>query len=131
MGDNRRVVSNSDILKYEPLINLMISSIILKNWTDCNYFAHPDILEIGHTGHTIEDLRQEFRIIVFKALLNYSSSYVKKGTFGGRVAKESSYVHTCVRSKALTFVRTHSRIKNGYGAICYSIDYKGHPVLAI
>lgn len=104
--------NGKDVLKYEPLINKIINQVILKNWNNVNYLAFQDTMDLGQTGHSVADIRQDLRLMVWKALLRYNPNRRNNQGIG---ATEFTYVHTYVKNRALTFIKRFTQDKRGYG----------------
>jgi hypothetical protein len=84
-------ITNEDILKYEDMISYFIKNMVIKNFSMQRPISTSEVESmLGNSGLTLEDIRQNMRVEVFKALSNYD-----KGIAGheGRVAKESTFVY--------------------------------------
>lgn len=88
----KRIVTNDDVLKYEPLVEKFIRDSVKKNWNEAGFSSKRDEHEIalGNTGNTLDDFRQYLRMQVVVALQNYDPNY---RTPEGQPVKEFTFVY--------------------------------------
>src|SRR3954463_15057855 len=84
----KRVVTNEDIERYEPMVEKFIRDNCMKNWNESRKSA-PDTF-LGASGYSISDLKQHLRTEICIALQNYNPLYRTKE---GRSVKESTFVY--------------------------------------
>ncbi len=86
----KRVVSNEDVQKYEPLVEKYIRDSVVKNWNEANRHRGDEATSLGNTGNTLDDFRQYLRLQVVIALQNYNPDY---RTPEGQPVKEFTFVY--------------------------------------
>jgi hypothetical protein len=113
MGNKyNRVITNEDILKYEPMIEKYIRDSVIKNWNEASYSKNNGEVFLGNTGMTINDIRQHLRAEVCVALYNYDPNYKTKE---GRSVKESTFVFQHLFNRTGQMMKRLTKKRYGYG----------------
>lgn len=102
----KRVITNEDVKKYDALINKYLRDNISKNWKEATMNPSTWNQALGNTGMTMEDMRQYLRQEVCVAIQNYDPS---KGT------KESTFVYTHLFNRCGQLMKKLTRKSSGYG----------------
>ena len=108
----RRVITNEDILKYEPMVEKYIRDSVVKNWNEARISKNQGDISLGNSGLTLNDIRQHFRAEVCVALHNYNPNYKTKE---GRSVKESTFVFNHLRFRAGQLMKRLTKRRYGYG----------------
>jgi hypothetical protein len=108
-----RVVTNEDILKYDPLIESFIRKSVIKNWKEASVNTGKDEISLGNSGYTISDIRQYLRCEVVIALKNFDED---KGT------KPLSFIYTHLNNRLGALMKRLTRKSRGYGAWSNNIE---------
>jgi hypothetical protein len=109
-----RVLTNEDVLKYEPMVEKYIRDSVIKNWNE----AQNDLgkgrgnVSLGNSGLTLNDIRQHLRAEVCVALHNYNPDYRTKE---GRSVKESTFVFQHLFNRVGQMMKRLTKKKFGYG----------------
>lgn len=106
----RRVLSNEDVVKYEPMVEKFIRDSCVKNWNEAKK-GGPD-MPLGASGYTLNDLRQHLRTEVCVALQNYNPDYRTKE---GRSVKESTFVYQHLTFRVGQLMKRLTKKRAGYG----------------
>jgi len=112
MDKNKRVLTNEDILKYEPMIEKYIRDSVVKNWNEAFTSKKQGDVSLGNTGLTVNDIRQHLRTEVCVALQNYNPDY---RTTAGRSVKESTFVFTHLFNRTGQLMKRLTKRNRGYG----------------
>lgn len=109
----KRVLTNEDVLKYEPMVEKYIRDSVVKNWNEANSNKKSGDTSLGNTGYTVNDIRQQLRAEVCVALHNYNPNYRTKE---GRSVKESTFVFAHLFNRVGQLMKRLTRPKkSGYG----------------
>src|ERR1019366_3394972 len=84
-----RILTNEDVLKYEPMVEKYMRDSVKKNWNEADTNKSRGDISLGNSGMTMNDIRQHLRAEVCVALYNYNPNYRTKE---GRSVKESTFV---------------------------------------
>lgn len=106
----KRVLTNEDILQYEPLVEKFIRDSCLKNWNEARS-GDPDVF-LGSSGYSLNDLRQQLRTEVCVALQNYNPDYRTKD---GRSVKEFTFVYQHLTFRVGQLMKRLTKRRLGYG----------------
>jgi hypothetical protein len=111
MKENR-VLTDADILKYEPMIEKYIRDSVVKNWNEASSSKGKGDISLGNTGLTINDIRQHLRAEVCVALYNYNPNYRTKD---GKSVKESTFVFRHLFNRTGQLMKRLTKKRYGYG----------------
>lgn len=112
MKKNDRVLTDADILKYEPMIEKYIRDSVVKNWNEASSAKGKSDISLGNTGLTINDIRQHLRAEVCVALYNYNPDYRTKE---GKSVKESTFVFRHLFNRTGQLMKRLTKKRYGYG----------------
>lgn len=77
-----RVITNEDILKYEPMVEKWMRDSVKKNWNEASLDKRKGDLFLGNSGYSMNDIRQHLRAEIVIALKNFNPNQnVKESTF--------------------------------------------------
>jgi len=107
-----RILTNEDIIKYEPMIENYIRKSIIKNWREASTVKNKGEITLGNTGLTMNDIRQHLRAEVCIALTKYNPDY---RTAEGRSVKESTFVFGHLSNRVGQLMIRLTKRKYGYG----------------
>lgn len=107
-----RVLTDSDILKYEPMIEKYIRDSVVKNWNEASTAKGKADIGLGNTGLTISDIRQHLRAEVCVALYNYNPDFRTKD---GKSVKESTFVFRHLFNRTGQLMKRLTKKRYGYG----------------
>lgn len=107
-----RVLTNEDILKYEPMIEKYMRDSVEKNWNEASLHKNKGDIPLGNTGMTMNDIRQHLRAEVCIALYNYDPNYRTKE---GRSVKESTFVFQHLFNRTGQLLKRLTKKRYGYG----------------
>src|ERR1035437_4732238 len=107
-----RVITNEDILKYEPMVEKYIRDSVVKNWNEASTTKSKGDVSIGNSGFTVNDIRQHLRAEVCVALHNYNPDYRTKE---GRSVKESTFVFSHLYNRIGQMMKRLTKKRYGYG----------------
>lgn len=107
-----RVVTNEDIKKYIPMVNMWLNKSVVKNWNEASLRDGDEKVSLGNSGFTIEDIRQHLTTEVVVALQNYNPDYRTKD---GRAVKESTFVYTHLYNRIGQLMKKLTKKRYGYG----------------
>jgi|GEM_PF-5993666 len=108
----KRVITNEDVLKYEPLIEMYIRDSVVKNWNEAQTNKDQGDISLGNTGMTVNDIRQHLRAEVCVALHNYNPDYRTKE---GKSVKESTFVYRHLFNRIGQLMKRLTKKHYGYG----------------
>jgi len=108
----KRVLTNEDVLKYEPMIEKYIRDSVVKNWNEASSSKNNGNISLGNSGYTLNDIRQHLRAEVCVALQNYNPDFKNEE---GRGAKESTFVFNHLRFRVGQMMKRLTKPKMGYG----------------
>lgn len=114
-----RVLTNEDILKYEPMIEKYIRDSVVKNWNEANTSKSGGDITLGNTGMCLNDIRQHLRAEVCVALYNYNPDYRTKE---GRSVKESTFVFQHLFNRTGQMMKRLTKKRYGYGVWTQNIE---------
>jgi hypothetical protein len=112
MESNKRILTDEDVLKYEPMIEKYIRDSVVKNWNEASTSKNRGDVSLGNSGLTINDIRQHLRAEVCVALQNYNPNY---RTEQGLSVKESTFVFQHLFNRTGQLMKRLTRQKYGYG----------------
>lgn len=107
-----RVLSNEDIIKYEPMVEKYIRDYVIKNWNEAALTKSKGDISLGNTGMCVNDIRQHLRTEVCVALYNYDPNYRTKE---GRSVKESTFVYQHLFNRIGQLMKRLTKKRYGYG----------------
>ena len=114
----KRILTNEDVMKYEPMVEKFIRDSVVKNWNEASTSkASPggmamDEVSLGNSGLTVADIRQQLRTEVCVALQNYNPDYRTKE---GRSVLESTFVFQHLFNRVGQMMKRFTKKKFGYG----------------
>ena len=108
----KRILTNEDVLKYEPMVEKYIRDSVVKNWNEASTSKSLGDVSLGNSGLTINDIRQHLRAEVCVALQNFNPNYVTKE---GRTVKESTFVFQHLFNRVGQLMKRITKKKFGYG----------------
>lgn len=116
----KRILTNEDVLKYEPMIEKYIRDSVVKNWNEASTLKTMGDVSLGNTGYTVNDIRQQLRAEVCVALQNYDPNYRTKD---GKSVKESTFVFQHLFNRTGQLMKRLTRPKkSGYGVWHVNIE---------
>jgi hypothetical protein len=109
-----RVLTNQDILQYEPMVEKYIRDYVVKNWNEAKEDSRKGKgdVALGNTGMSLNDIRQHLRAEVCVALYNYNPDYRTKE---GRSVKESTFVFQHLFNRIGQMMKRLTKKRYGYG----------------
>jgi hypothetical protein len=108
----KRILTNEDVLKYEPMVEKYIRDSCIKNWNEASQSKSRGDVALGNSGLTVNDIRQHLRAEVCVALQNYNPDYRTKE---GRSVKESTFVFNHLFNRIGQMMKRVTRKRYGYG----------------
>ena len=114
-----RVLTNDDINKYAPMVELYIRNYVLRNWSEASSSKHKGDVALGNTGMTINDIRQYLKSEVCIALYNYNPDY---RTEKGISVKESTFVYGHLSRRTGGLMKRLTKRSNGYGVFIENLE---------
>ena len=102
-----REITDADIKKYEPLIEMYMKKYVQKNWNEASLSKYKDEVSLGNSGYTMKDIRQHCI-----ALTKYNPDYRTKE---GKSVKESTFVYTHLFNRTGQLMKRLTRKSAGYG----------------
>ena len=115
MNDNpkpKRIITNTDVQKYEPMVEKYIRDSVVKNWNEASTAKSKGDVSLGNSGLTVNDIRQHLRAEVCVALHNYKPDYRTKE---GRSVKESTFVFQHLFNRVGQLMKRLTKKRYGYG----------------
>lgn len=109
---NNRVITNEDVLKYEPMVEKYIRDSVVKNWNEASTSKIKGDVSLGNSGLTVNDIRQHLRAEVCVALHNFNPDYRTKD---GRSVKESTFVFQHLYNRIGQMMKRLTKKRYGYG----------------
>lgn len=109
---SNRVLTNEDVLKYEPMVELYIRDYVVKNWNEASTAKSRGDVSLGNSGMTVNDIRQHLRAEVCVALYNYNPDFRTKE---GRSVKESTFIFQHLFKRTGQLMKRLTKPRNGYG----------------
>ena len=116
---SKRVVTDDDIKKYEPLVESFIRNNVVKNWNEASRNPREGEISLGNTGRSLNDIRQFLRTEVFIALTKYNPDHI---TPDGKSVKELTFVHTHLFTRVGQLMKKLTKKSHGYGFWSSKID---------
>ena len=113
MTENRRVVKNSDIEKYIPLVESYLRDKVRKNWNEAKLRDDRHDVSLGNTGMSMNDIRQHLLTEVCVALQKYNPD---KGT------KEITFVYTHLFNRCGQLMKRLTKKRYGYGVWTQNLE---------
>jgi hypothetical protein len=107
-----RILTNEDVLKYEPMIEKYIRDSVVKNWNEASTNKSRGDVSLGNSGQTVNDIRQHLRAEVCVALQNYNPDYRTKD---GKSVKESTFVFQHLFNRVGQMMKRLTKKRYGYG----------------
>lgn len=108
--NDKRRVTNEDILKYEALVQKFIRDSCMKNWSEAR--TNKPTAFLGSSGWSLQDIQQHLRTEVCVALQNYNPAYVTKD---GKTVKESTFVYNHLTFRVGQMMKRLTKRRTGYG----------------
>lgn len=105
----KRILSNEDILKYEPMVEKFIRDSVVKNWSEAR--TRDAEVFLGSSGYSLSDFRQYLRTEVCEALYNYDPNFLSNG----RPVKESTFVFRHLSFRIGQMMKRLTKRRYGYG----------------
>jgi hypothetical protein len=109
---DKRILTNEDVLKYEPMVEKYIRDSVVKNWNEASTTKSRGDVALGNSGMTVNDIRQHLRAEVCVALHNYNPDYRTKE---GRSVKESTFVYQHLFNRIGQMMKRLTKKRYGYG----------------
>lgn len=107
-----RVVTNSDVQKYQKMVNMYINKYVVKNWNEAQNRRGQDEISLGNTGMSLADIRQHLYAEVVVALQKYNPDYRTKE---GRSVLESTFVYQHLFNRTGQMMKRLTKKRYGYG----------------
>lgn len=107
-----RLVTNEDIRKYEPMIEMFLQRNIAKNWSTYKSKGDDD-MSLGNSGFTMSDMRQHLLTELVIALKNYNKD---------KNAKESTFVFSHLSNRVGQKMKSLTKKAKGYGVWVSQIE---------
>lgn len=107
---SKRLLTNEDVLRYEPMVEKFIRDSCVKNWSDSKANG-PDAF-LGNSGFSLNDIKQQLRTEICIALQNYNPAYRTKE---GRSVKESTFVYQHLTFRIGQMMKRLTKRRCGYG----------------
>lgn len=108
---SKRILTDADILQYEPMIEKYIRDSVVKNWNEAKNSKDKEVF-LGNTGMTLEDIRQHLRAEVCVALHKFDPNYL---TPEGKTVKESTFVFRHLFNRTGQLMKRLTKPRYGYG----------------
>jgi hypothetical protein len=112
MKNKDRKLTNEDIVKYDPMVEMYLRDSVLKNWNEASTAKSKGDIPLGNSGMTMNDIRQHLRAEVCVALYNYDPNYRTKT---GASVKESTFVYNHLYFRIGQLLKKLTKRRNGYG----------------
>ena len=109
---SKRILTNEDVQKYEPMVEKYIRDSVVKNWNEAKTNKSQGDISLGNSGLTVNDIRQHLRAEVCVALHNYNPEYRTKD---GRSVKESTFVFQHLFNRVGQLMKRLTKKRYGYG----------------
>lgn len=109
---NIRVVTNSDLKKYDRMVNMYLHRYVIKNWNEANMSRSNDEVTLGNTGMSVADIRQHLMTEVVVALQKYNPDYRTKE---GKSVLESTFVYQHLFNRCGQLMKKLTKKRYGYG----------------
>jgi hypothetical protein len=109
---NKRVLTNEDVSKYEPMIESFIRDSCVKNWNEATTNKNRGDVTLGNSGLTVNDIRQYLRTELCVVLRNFNPDYRTKD---GKTVKESTLVYRHLSNRIGGLMKRLTGKKFGYG----------------
>jgi len=107
-----RVVTNSDVDKYQRMVNMYLHKYVVKNWNEANMNRSDEEVTLGNTGMSIADIRQHLMAEVVVALQKYNPDYK---TNEGKSVLESTFVYQHLFNRCGQLMKKLTKKRYGYG----------------
>ena len=101
-----RVVTNEDIIKYEPMVEKWLRDSVKKNWNEASLSKSQGDITLGNSGYTMNDIRQHLKAEVVIALKNYDPE---------RKTKESTFIFGHLYNRVGQLMKRLTKRSQGYG----------------
>lgn len=110
----KRVLTDKDVLQYEPMVEKYIRDYVVKNWNEAKQDQRKGRgdVSLGNTGMSLNDIRQHLRAEVCVALYNYNPDYRTKD---GKSVKESTFVFQHLFNRTGQMMKRLTKKRYGYG----------------
>ena len=115
----KRVVTDEDITKYEPMVERYIRENTIKNWSEARLGKQNGEVSLGNTGMSLNDIRQYLRTEVCVALTNFNPDYRTKE---GKTVKESTFVYGHLFKRLGSLMKRLTKKSYGYSVWSVPID---------
>lgn len=114
-----RIITNEDVMKYEPMIKKYLRDNISKNWREASVNKCNDEITLGNTGMSMADMRQFLYTEVVVALQNFDPNHI---TPEGKTVKESTFVFQHLFNRVGQAMKRLTHKKSGYGTWSSNIE---------
>jgi hypothetical protein len=119
MKKSARILTNEDVMKYEPMVEKYIRDYVVKNWQEASSAKKKADIALGNSGMSINDIRQHLRAEVCVALYNYNPDYRTKE---GKSVKESTFVFGHLFNRIGQMMKRLTKKHSGYGVWHQNIE---------
>lgn len=107
-----RIVTNEDVIKYKPMVNMYINKYVKKNWNEAANKSTGMDITLGNTGMSINDIYQTLMTEVVVALHNYNPNYRTKEN---KSVQESTFVYQHLFHRCGQLCKKLTNKSSGYG----------------
>lgn len=111
--EENRVVTNSDIRQYIPLVEKFLRDSVIKNWNEAKLHNAGYDQTMGNTGMSVDDIRQHLLTEVCVALQKFDPS---------RKVKEITFVYTHLRNRCGQLMKKLTKKSSGYGVWTQNLE---------
>ena len=101
-----RIVTDEDIIRYEPMIEFWMKRSVEKNWNEASREKSRGDITLGNSGYTMNDIRQHLRTEIVIALKNYDPE---------KKTKESTFIYGHLFNRVGQLMKKLTRKSMGYG----------------
>lgn len=112
MNDSKRQITNTDITKYDAMVEKYMRDFVKKNWNEASLNKNEGETSLGNSGWTMDDVRQHLKAEVCIALHNYNPDYTTKE---GLSVKESTFVYRHLFNRVGQLMKRLTKRRYGYG----------------
>lgn len=114
-----RVATDQDVKKYERMVNMYLSKMVVKNWNEASMSKNAQDIILGNTGMTMEDIKQHLYAEVVVAIQKYNPDYRTKE---GKSVLESTFVYQHLFNRTGQLMKRLTKRRYGYGVWTNSIQ---------
>jgi len=119
MTTGKRVITDADVKRYVPLVEMYLKKNVLKNWNEAQLHNAGEDRTLGNTGMSIDDIRQQLLTEVCVALHKYKPDYRTKD---GKSVKEITFVYTHIYNRCGQLMKRLVSKGRGYGVWMQNIE---------